>query len=62
MNIEKLRLIWNVFSLIGFGFIVGYVTGQLRSRKNTWSIKELEEILKRKKGGEEDGKDSNPGV
>ena len=55
MNIEKLRLIWDVFSLIGFGFIVGYVIGQLRSRKNTWSIKELEEILRQKKGDEKDG-------
>lgn len=49
MNIGLLRLAWDVFSLIGFGFVVGYIMGQLRSHKNSWSIEELEEILKQKK-------------
>lgn len=51
MLLETIKLYGLIIVPTLLGFLIGFIVGHLTSHRATWSVEELEEILRKMKGG-----------
>lgn len=55
MLLETIKLYGLVVASAILTFLIGFIIGRLTSHRATWSVKDLEEVLRKLKGGKKDG-------